>query len=237
MGLEYVVGLVLARAAPRLSRLRAARARAVLEERHDRQRLDPDPLLLRRDRPRAPGPSAPSCTGCSRASGHFLSRPPRAGWSGSSTARPAWTAASRPGSVYSVALLAFSLFTLLVTYAIQRLQHVLPFNPQELGGGRAGLAFNTAASFTTNTNWQGYARRVDHELPHPDGGPGLAQLHLGRRRHRRRARAGARPHPHGDGPTAPRTLGNFWVDLIARDRLRAAAALLRRRAGASSRRA
>ena len=45
---------------------------------------------------------------------------------------------------------------MLVTYAIQRLQHVLPFNPQRLGAVEAGSAFNTAASFTTNTNWQGY---------------------------------------------------------------------------------
>ena len=54
-------------------------------------------------------------------------------------------------------LLAFSAFSLLATYAIQRLQHILPFNPQHLGGAEAGSAFNTAASFTTNTNWQGYA--------------------------------------------------------------------------------
>ena len=45
---------------------------------------------------------------------------------------------------------------MLVTYAIQRLQHVLPFNPQGLAAVEAGSAFNTAASFTTNTNWQGY---------------------------------------------------------------------------------
>src|SRR5206468_12718114 len=63
--------------------------------------------------------------------------------------RQAWPA--YPGS-----FLAFSAFTLLVTYAIQRLQHVLPFNPQGLGPVEAGSAFNTAASFTTNTNWQGY---------------------------------------------------------------------------------
>src|SRR5262245_10924711 len=58
---------------------------------------------------------------------------------------------------YTGSLLAFSLVSLLVTYAIQRLQHLLPFNPQRLGPVEAGSAFNTAASFTTNTNWQGYA--------------------------------------------------------------------------------
>ena len=57
---------------------------------------------------------------------------------------------------YAAALLAFSAFTLLVTYAIQRLQQWLPFNPQKMGAVEAGSAFNTAASFTTNTNWQGY---------------------------------------------------------------------------------
>ena len=57
---------------------------------------------------------------------------------------------------YSAGLLAFSLLTLLVTYALQRLQHRLPFNPQALPPVEAGSAFNTAASFTTNTNWQGY---------------------------------------------------------------------------------
>ena len=46
---------------------------------------------------------------------------------------------------------------LLVTYGIQRLQHVLPLNPQNFGAVEPALAFNTAASFTTNTNWQAYS--------------------------------------------------------------------------------
>ena len=53
-------------------------------------------------------------------------------------------------------MLVFSTVTLLVTYGIERLQHVLPLNPQNLGPVPADLAFNTAASFTTNTNWQAY---------------------------------------------------------------------------------
>jgi potassium-transporting ATPase potassium-binding subunit len=57
---------------------------------------------------------------------------------------------------YAVGMLAFSAFTLVVTYLIQRLQHVLPFNPQGLPAVEQASAFNTAASFTTNTNWQGY---------------------------------------------------------------------------------
>ncbi len=57
---------------------------------------------------------------------------------------------------YAVYLLVFSAFGVLVTYAIQRLQHVLPFNPQAFAPTSPHLAFNTAASFTTNTNWQSY---------------------------------------------------------------------------------
>jgi K+-transporting ATPase ATPase A chain len=58
---------------------------------------------------------------------------------------------------YTVSMLAFSAFGVLVTYAIQRLQHVLPFNPQHFGPVSTHSSFNTAVSFTTNTNWQGYA--------------------------------------------------------------------------------
>jgi len=61
---------------------------------------------------------------------------------------------------YAGALLAFSVVGVLVTYAIQRLQGVLPLNPQRLAGVEPWSAFNTAASFTTNTNWQGYSGEV-----------------------------------------------------------------------------
>jgi potassium-transporting ATPase potassium-binding subunit len=57
---------------------------------------------------------------------------------------------------YTVALLVFSLVSLLLTYAIERLQGFLPWNPQHLGGVAPATSFNTAASFTTNTNWQVY---------------------------------------------------------------------------------
>ena len=59
---------------------------------------------------------------------------------------------------YSAALLAFSAFSALLLYAMQRLQLWLPFNPQGFSAGNVSpdLAFNTAASFTTNTNWQSY---------------------------------------------------------------------------------
>src|SRR6266404_6243930 len=58
---------------------------------------------------------------------------------------------------YAVYLLVFSALGVLVTYAIQRLQHILPLNPQNLPATSAHLAFNTAASFSSNTNWQSYA--------------------------------------------------------------------------------
>jgi K+-transporting ATPase ATPase A chain len=57
---------------------------------------------------------------------------------------------------YAVSLLLFSLVGVLFTYALLRLQHLLPLNPQRLGPVSEHLAFNTAVSFTTNTNWQSY---------------------------------------------------------------------------------
>ena len=57
---------------------------------------------------------------------------------------------------YAVSLLVFSLVGVLFTYALLRLQHLLPLNPQRLGPVSEHLAFNTAVSFTTNTNWQSY---------------------------------------------------------------------------------
>jgi K+-transporting ATPase ATPase A chain len=57
---------------------------------------------------------------------------------------------------YAVAVLLFSAIGLLVVYALQRLQGVLPLNPQTLGAVTPDSSFNTAISFVTNTNWQGY---------------------------------------------------------------------------------
>src|SRR5665213_3359075 len=57
---------------------------------------------------------------------------------------------------YTFAMLVFSLVSYLFTYAILRLQNILPLNPQKLGALSPHLAFNTAVSFTTNTNWQSY---------------------------------------------------------------------------------
>ncbi len=57
---------------------------------------------------------------------------------------------------YAVSMLLFSVVSLFMLYLLQRLQGILPFNPQELSGIEPSSAFNTAASFTTNTNWQSY---------------------------------------------------------------------------------
>jgi potassium-transporting ATPase potassium-binding subunit len=113
---------------------------------------------------------------------------------------------------YTGALLVFSASTLLVTYAIQRLQHLLPLNPQHLGPVPALSAFNTAASFTTNTNWQGYAGEATMSYLSQMAGlawqnfvsaaAGIAvAIALARGLVRR-----------GDGKR-PGTIGNFWVDL------------------------
>ncbi|MDG0852741.1 potassium-transporting ATPase subunit KdpA [Roseateles puraquae] len=57
---------------------------------------------------------------------------------------------------YTLGLLLFNALGVLAVYALQRLQHLLPLNPQGLGAVSPDSAFNTAVSFVTNTNWQGY---------------------------------------------------------------------------------
>jgi K+-transporting ATPase ATPase A chain len=113
---------------------------------------------------------------------------------------------------YVRALLAFSGASLLVTYAIQRLQQLLPLNPQGLGPIEALSSFDTAASFTTNTNWQGYAGETTmsyltqmaglawHNFVSAAAGIAVA-VALARGLTRR-----------GDGARRG-TIGNFWVDL------------------------
>ena len=60
-------------------------------------------------------------------------------------------------STYTITLLFFNFAGLLILYTILRLQHLLPLNPAHIPGMSPDLAFNTAVSFTTNTNWQAYA--------------------------------------------------------------------------------
>jgi len=142
---------------------------------------------------------------------HFLRRP--LGWlerlvyrlSGVDGREQSWVR-------YAGGLLGFSAFTMLVTYAIQRLQLLLPFNPQKLGAVEAMSSFNTAASFTTNTNWQGYTGEATmsylsqmaglawHNFISAAAGIAVA-VALARGLTRR-----------GEG-RGPGTIGNFWVDL------------------------
>jgi K+-transporting ATPase ATPase A chain len=114
---------------------------------------------------------------------------------------------------YSCALLAFSLFSVLVLYALQRLQHVLPLNPQGLGPVSPDLSFSTATSFTTNTNWQAYGGETT--LSYFTQMAGLTWQNFVS------AAAGigvmmaiARGLTYRLQPDAPKTLGNFWVDLV-----------------------
>src|SRR5512139_2267541 len=58
---------------------------------------------------------------------------------------------------YGTAMLVFNVVGLVLVYAMQRFQHLLPLNPDRLPAVPPALAWNTAVSFTTNTNWQAYA--------------------------------------------------------------------------------
>jgi K+-transporting ATPase ATPase A chain len=62
--------------------------------------------------------------------------------------------------VYAIALLTFNVLGLFFVYALQRLQNILPLNPQGLGAVSADSSWNTAVSFASNTNWQGYGGEV-----------------------------------------------------------------------------
>jgi K+-transporting ATPase ATPase A chain len=110
---------------------------------------------------------------------------------------------------YAISLLAFSLVGLLFTYAILRLQHLLPMNPQGFGPVSPDLAFNTAASFTTNTNWQNYGGEAT--LSYFSQMVGLAFHNFVS------AAAGiavAAALVRGIARHATKTIGNFWVDLV-----------------------
>ena len=89
---------------------------------------------------------------------------------------------------YAFAMLLFSVVSMLLLYLMQRVQGFLPFNPQKFAGVPPALAFNTAASFTTNTNWQNYAGETHDELSDADGRSRLSQLYVGGGGHRTRNR-------------------------------------------------
>jgi K+-transporting ATPase ATPase A chain len=108
---------------------------------------------------------------------------------------------------YAFAMLGFSAVSMLVTYGIERLQAHFPYNPQGLPAVGPDLAWNTAASFTTNTNWQSYTPETTMSY--------LTQM------------AGLATHNfysaaigivvaialiRGIKRTSTTTIGNFWVD-------------------------
>jgi K+-transporting ATPase ATPase A chain len=118
---------------------------------------------------------------------------------------------------YAASLLMFSLASLLLTYLIQRIQGLLPFNPQGFGTAHAAqgatamtpdLAFNTAVSFTTNTNWQAYTPEITMSY--------LTQM-VGLATHNFfSAAAGmaiAIALVRGFARHTSEKIGNFWVDL------------------------
>ncbi|MGN6136950.1 MAG: potassium-transporting ATPase subunit KdpA [Aureliella sp.] len=110
---------------------------------------------------------------------------------------------------YAAAVLLFSLVSFLAVYALQRIQNMLPLNPEGLTGVSPDSSFNTAVSFTTNTNWQGYggettmsyftqmfALTVQNFVSAAAGMAVLVALVRGFTRH------------------STNTIGNFWCDLV-----------------------
>ncbi len=108
---------------------------------------------------------------------------------------------------YAFALLGFSAVSLVLTYVIERAQAVLPWNPQHLAGVAPDLAWNTAASFTTNTNWQFYT--PESTMSYLTEMAGLATHNFFS------AAVGivvAVAIIRGIKRTTSFTIGNFWVD-------------------------
>jgi potassium-transporting ATPase potassium-binding subunit len=109
---------------------------------------------------------------------------------------------------YTVAMLLFSGVSMLLLYLIERVQQWLPWNPQHLAAVAPALAFNTAASFTTNTNWQNYAG--ESTMSYFTQMAGLAYHNF------LSAAVGiaiAIAVIRGIARRESETIGNFWVDL------------------------
>jgi potassium-transporting ATPase potassium-binding subunit len=110
---------------------------------------------------------------------------------------------------YTIAILWFSLVGMLVLYALERLQGLLPFNPQGLAGLAPDLAFNTAASFTTNTNWQAYSGETTMSYLTQMAGLAFHNFVSAAT-----GIAAAIAVVRGFVRRSSRTLGNFWFDLV-----------------------
>jgi potassium-transporting ATPase potassium-binding subunit len=110
---------------------------------------------------------------------------------------------------YACAMLLFSVVSMLLLYLIERMQGFLPLNPQKFAAVAQALAFNTAASFTTNTNWQNYSGETTmsyltqmaglayHNFVSAAVGIALAVAFI-----------------RGIARRQMQTIGNFWVDLV-----------------------
>jgi K+-transporting ATPase ATPase A chain len=113
-----------------------------------------------------------------------------------------------PWTEYGIAMLMFSAVSMLVLYLIERVQQWLPWNPQKLTAVAPDLAFNTAASFTTNTNWQAYVPETT--MSYLTQMAGLAYHNWVS------AAVGialAIALVRGIARREQKTLGNFWVDM------------------------
>lgn len=110
---------------------------------------------------------------------------------------------------YTVSMLAFSAASMLLTYVVLRLQHLLPLNPQGLGAVPDRQAFETAASFTTNTNWQSYAGETTMSYLSQ-----MTQLTFHNFVSAATGIALAMALVRGIVRRSAGTLGNFWVDLV-----------------------
>ncbi len=110
---------------------------------------------------------------------------------------------------YACAMLLFSVASMLLLYLMERVQGFLPFNPQKFAAVPQALAFNTAASFTTNTNWQNYSGETT--MSYLTQMAGLAYHNFAS------AAVGialAIAFIRGIGRRQMQTIGNFWVDMV-----------------------
>jgi len=113
-----------------------------------------------------------------------------------------------PWTEYGIAMLLFSAASMVLLYLMERFQHWLPLNPQKLANVAPDLAWNTAVSFTTNTNWQAYAPETT--MSYLTQMAGLAYHNFAS------AAVGialAIALIRGVSRHESRTIGNFWVDL------------------------
>lgn len=111
-------------------------------------------------------------------------------------------------AAYALSLLCFHMIGIAALYGLQRLQHLLPFNPQELDAVGPDLALNTAVSFATNTSWQSYAGETTLSYLSQMAGITVQSFLSGAS-----GIAVALALLRGFARASSATVGNFWVDL------------------------